>query len=200
MLLLLYDVPDMEFLLHFGDGCTNGLPVISWNACKQHPDAGFTMPSYSVWMKSLGPQQLQAYHSCLQQRCVWRATAVRLQAIPWPPPVLSSSNRAGDSRASAVRTLVLWTWTSYSSIWMLLRPVYNAACLPACPIAAWLPRRYPADQRRPLAVWRGSTTDTKLGSFNKDNYMQVGRSASELTSCMQKWSPAVGGWRQAGGV
>ncbi len=45
-------------------------------------------------------------------------------------------------------------------------------CLRAC-LPAWLPPRYPADRRRPLAVWRGSTTDTKLGSFNKDNYMQV---------------------------
>ncbi|KXZ45583.1 hypothetical protein GPECTOR_53g169 [Gonium pectorale] len=71
VLLHMFPVPDMEFLLHFGDGCTNGLPVISWNICRQHPDAGFTMPSYSVWQSSMGPTQMRAYHTCLNNR--WAA-------------------------------------------------------------------------------------------------------------------------------
>ncbi|KXZ53031.1 hypothetical protein GPECTOR_8g398 [Gonium pectorale] len=100
VVLYLFPIPDMEFLLHFGDGCTVGLPVISWNVCRQHPDAGFTMPSYSVWEKSLGPQQMRAHHTCLRHR-------------------------------------------------------------------------YPVSRRQPLAVWRGSTTDTQFTNFNKDNYLQA---------------------------
>ncbi|GFR51137.1 hypothetical protein Agub_g13492 [Astrephomene gubernaculifera] len=90
----------MEFLLHFGDGCTQGLPVLSWNICRDHPNAGFTMPSYSIWDHSLGPTQMRVYHRCLR-------------------------------------------------------------------------KRYPASKRKPMAVWRGSTTDTRFGSFNKDNYLQA---------------------------
>lgn len=61
-------IPDMEFLLHFGDGCTNGIPAISWNVCRQYADAGFTMPTYSAWDHSLGPVQMRIFHACLAQR------------------------------------------------------------------------------------------------------------------------------------
>ncbi|GIL58078.1 hypothetical protein Vafri_13272 [Volvox africanus] len=100
VVLYLFPIPDMEFLLHFGDGCVNGLPVISWNVCRQFADAGFTMPSYTVWERSMGPMQLMLYSTCLE-------------------------------------------------------------------------KRYPARKRKPLVIWRGSTTDTQLDKFTKDNYLQA---------------------------
>ncbi|GIL63112.1 hypothetical protein Vafri_17237 [Volvox africanus] len=90
----------LQFLLHFGDGCVNGLPVISWNVCRQFADAGFTMPSYTVWERSLGPTQRMVYSTCLE-------------------------------------------------------------------------KRYPARKRKPLVIWRGRTTDSRFGSFNRDNYLQA---------------------------
>ena len=27
-------LPDVDFILHFGDGCTDGVPVLSWNICR----------------------------------------------------------------------------------------------------------------------------------------------------------------------
>ncbi|GLC75151.1 hypothetical protein PLESTF_001600700 [Pleodorina starrii] len=102
VVLYLFPIPDMDFLLHYGDGCTNGLPVISWNVCRQFQDAGFTMPSYTVWQRALGPTQLSTYRACLN-------------------------------------------------------------------------KRYPADKRKSVVFWRGSTTDTVHGSFNKDNYLKVFR-------------------------
>ncbi|GIM02652.1 hypothetical protein Vretimale_7443 [Volvox reticuliferus] len=68
VVLYLFPIPDMEFLLHFGDGCTNGLPVIGWTLCRQFADAGFTMPSYDSWLQSLGPTQLLAFSTCIKKR------------------------------------------------------------------------------------------------------------------------------------
>jgi hypothetical protein len=30
-LYLFPDLPDVDFIIHFGDGCTDGLPIIEWN-------------------------------------------------------------------------------------------------------------------------------------------------------------------------
>ena len=27
-------LPDVDFIVHFGDGCTDGLPMLSWNICR----------------------------------------------------------------------------------------------------------------------------------------------------------------------
>ncbi|GLC60619.1 hypothetical protein PLESTB_001648700 [Pleodorina starrii] len=76
-------MPDMEFLLSWGDDCANGLPVIAPNACRDLPRAGFTMPSFSVWSQSFGPVQMASYHSCIWTRypahnrkplAVWRGS------------------------------------------------------------------------------------------------------------------------------
>lgn len=63
----LYRIPDMEFLLQYGDGCTNYAPTIGFSTCR---GSGFTMPSFGVWGTSLGPVQMATYHTCLNQRWV----------------------------------------------------------------------------------------------------------------------------------
>lgn len=27
-------LPDVDFIVHFGDGCTDGLPILAWNICR----------------------------------------------------------------------------------------------------------------------------------------------------------------------
>ena len=60
----------MEFLAFFGDGCVPQIPAIGFSVCRGTNQSGFTMPSYGVWHKSLGPAQMTAFHSCLEARYV----------------------------------------------------------------------------------------------------------------------------------
>ena len=131
VVLYMYNIPDMEFLVHLGDGCLRGSPSIKLSACRDTRFAGFTMPTYGLWVASMGPSQMSAYHACLQERCVfgsWRA-----------------SRRKG----------VIGSGYGFS----------NGPC--------WLVTltRYPAASRKPVAIWRGTSTNPV--PMTKDNYEKV---------------------------
>eukprot|EP00200_Dunaliella_tertiolecta_P003997 CAMPEP_0202353124 /NCGR_PEP_ID=MMETSP1126-20121109/9021_1 /ASSEMBLY_ACC=CAM_ASM_000457 /TAXON_ID=3047 /ORGANISM="Dunaliella tertiolecta, Strain CCMP1320" /LENGTH=545 /DNA_ID=CAMNT_0048945431 /DNA_START=75 /DNA_END=1709 /DNA_ORIENTATION=+ len=66
----LFDVPDTDFALQFGDSCPfPGMPVIAWGICRNNTGrGGFTMPSYRTWQHALGPQQQQVLHQCFAAR------------------------------------------------------------------------------------------------------------------------------------
>lgn len=60
-------VPDVDFLLHLGDGCPGGLPLVQVNINRSNPQAGFTIP-LQMWAQALGPQQFGLLAECLQVR------------------------------------------------------------------------------------------------------------------------------------
>ena len=55
----------MDFLLHLGDGCPAGLPLVQSNINRSNADAGFTIPML-MWKQALGPQQFATLAECLQ--------------------------------------------------------------------------------------------------------------------------------------
>jgi hypothetical protein len=61
-------VPDVDFLLHLGDGCPPGLPLVQANINRSNEAAGFTLPM-SMWWQALGPVQFAVLAECLQVRC-----------------------------------------------------------------------------------------------------------------------------------
>lgn len=58
-------VPDVDFLLHLGDGSPAGLPLVQVNINRSNEQAGFTIPKF-MWRDALGPQQFKALAQCLQ--------------------------------------------------------------------------------------------------------------------------------------
>lgn len=79
----MFDIPDVDFLVHPGDGGANGYPAIQTNIDVGHPHAGFAAP-YGHWRDALGPIQQAALMACLEARyppstripkAVWRGTS-----------------------------------------------------------------------------------------------------------------------------
>jgi hypothetical protein len=79
----LFDIPDVDFVVHFGDGQVPGLPALYWTVNRTQPQGGFTMPSAACWHLSLGKAQMKIHAKCLQARypqdnripkLVWRGT------------------------------------------------------------------------------------------------------------------------------
>lgn len=58
-------VPDVDFLVHLGDGCPAGLPLVQSNINRSNEHAGFTIPMY-MWKQALGPEQFAVLAECLQ--------------------------------------------------------------------------------------------------------------------------------------
>lgn len=71
--MLAVQVPDVDFLLHLGDGCPGGLPLVQSNINRSYDQAGFTLPML-MWKQGLGQQQFAVLAECLQ---VYRATGCR---------------------------------------------------------------------------------------------------------------------------
>lgn len=77
-------VPDVDFLLHLGDGSPAGLPLLQASINRGVARAGFTLPKFA-WRDALGPTQLAAHAECLAvrhspgagrtQRAVWRGSS-----------------------------------------------------------------------------------------------------------------------------
>lgn len=63
----MYKVPDVDFLLHLGDGAPPGLPLVQVNIDRGAPQAGFTLPKF-MWRDALGPAQFSVLAECLQAR------------------------------------------------------------------------------------------------------------------------------------
>jgi hypothetical protein len=63
-------VPDVDFLLHLGDGCPGGLPLVQVNINRSNAQAGFTLPMQH-WRQALGPEQFALLAECLQVRVGW---------------------------------------------------------------------------------------------------------------------------------
>ncbi|KAF6257123.1 hypothetical protein COO60DRAFT_33422 [Scenedesmus sp. NREL 46B-D3] len=76
----MYKVPDVDFLLHLGDGAPPGLPLVQANINRSNAQAGFTIPKY-MWRDALGPQQFQVLAECLQAR--YPPLSQRLQRAVW---------------------------------------------------------------------------------------------------------------------
>lgn len=55
----------MDFLLHLGDGCPAGLPLVQSNINRSNDQAGFTTPMW-MWKQALGPEQFSVLTECLQ--------------------------------------------------------------------------------------------------------------------------------------
>ncbi|KAF5835066.1 hypothetical protein DUNSADRAFT_7916 [Dunaliella salina] len=45
----LYDIPDMDFIVHTGDGAVAGMPLLATNIHRDHPQGGFTIPYITDW-------------------------------------------------------------------------------------------------------------------------------------------------------
>jgi hypothetical protein len=75
-------VPDVDFLVHLGDGCPAGLPLVQSNINRSNKQAGFTIPMH-MWKQALGPEQFAVLAECLQVRNAgktsWVAAAMRVQ-------------------------------------------------------------------------------------------------------------------------
>lgn len=63
--MLLVQVPDVDFLLHLGDGSPQGLPLVQVNINRAYARAGFTLPMLA-WKEALGLQQFAVLAECLQ--------------------------------------------------------------------------------------------------------------------------------------
>lgn len=57
-------VPDVDFLLHLGDGSA-ALPLVQANINRGQEQAGFTLPKF-MWRDALGPEQFAVLAECLQ--------------------------------------------------------------------------------------------------------------------------------------
>jgi hypothetical protein len=55
----------VDFLLHLGDGCPAGLPLVQSNINRSNEQAGFTIPMH-MWKEALGPEQFTVLAECLQ--------------------------------------------------------------------------------------------------------------------------------------
>ncbi|KAG1677226.1 hypothetical protein FOA52_013425 [Chlamydomonas sp. UWO 241] len=71
------DLPDIDLWCTWGMAAQQVLkcshkqrwhPVLSWNICRDHPLAGFTLPTYSAWRASRSSAALDALHRCLEAR------------------------------------------------------------------------------------------------------------------------------------
>jgi hypothetical protein len=74
----LYKLPDVDFIYHTGDGATRGIPVMSYNVDRSHPNAGFAVPYVNNWAfrdVSLSLNASMAWASCTAARTV-RATSI----------------------------------------------------------------------------------------------------------------------------
>lgn len=60
----------MDFLLHLGDGCPAGLPLVQSNINRSNEQAGFTIPMH-MWKEALGPEQFAVLAECLQVGKGW---------------------------------------------------------------------------------------------------------------------------------
>ncbi|KAF8059989.1 hypothetical protein HT031_004927 [Scenedesmus sp. PABB004] len=79
-------VPDVDFLLHIGDGAPGGLPLVQASVNRSEALGGFTLPKY-MWRDALGLHQFAVLAQCLAARhppppagrrvgrAVWRGSA-----------------------------------------------------------------------------------------------------------------------------
>ncbi|CAD7696621.1 unnamed protein product [Ostreobium quekettii] len=90
MTLHLFAIPNVDFIVNLEDRNYCGMPALTYGPNPGCQKAGFAMPSWSTYINSRGPQQLEAMFECLQtkyprkgraRRAVWRGSTTGFSSL-----------------------------------------------------------------------------------------------------------------------
>lgn len=105
----MYDIPDMDFIVDLGDEVGCGEATLSYFINATCADAGFSIPSQTVYLESMGPQQFDGLSKCLQYQYPYSARIPKgLWYMPTDDAEANSENLFGGSNMGLESVAMRW--------------------------------------------------------------------------------------------
>ncbi len=177
----LWDLPDMDFIMHFDDSCPPNVPVLSE---RKPPSSAATSVVSAVPLATSAHTQGQRRRHTLTRvpRAGWNICRDRAKGGFAFPSYTAWMYALGPDQLKVRLCLVdceakcsCADGPSRNAAAVHGHPAVRETCVPCCAQVyhQCLISRYPAETRRPVVYWRGSNTDPWIGSTTIENVDKV---------------------------